>query len=409
MTMHDDADKGHQRRDFLKLASGGALASLAAGAGLATAAGLPALAPNNSSIQHYRFGVNLVPSRDWYYVYNAWHIASLERDLDQVAALGADHIRLMVVWPWFQTNPRTVSQTHLDRLDELVRAAAKRGLDVMPCIYTGWLSGFRFDPAFYHDKPFYTAPEWAAAQQVYLAALSKRMAKHPNFMGFDIGNEIGVNWTTKHIPDADAWMKRVFSEMHAQAPGKIHVNGVDHQPFFLEHTFSPQALVAQQELVPLHCWPYWTGANKRGGPLDRPYTHLPAAMTALVHSYAGRRDKPVWIQEFGVCDVEMPEKDIPRYMETAIHAAIEEGAGWFTWWASHDVNKRYEFHPFEYGLGLIDADNKIKEQGRMFRRIAEQYRGKPVKFRSGAAPAMPRERNHEATWAWLLRAIEARS
>jgi hypothetical protein len=44
----------------------------------------------------------------------------------------------------------------------------------------------------------------------------------------------------------------------------------------------------------------------------------------------------------------------------------------------------------------------VKEQGRVFRQLAEAYRGKPVVFPKGAPPAPPRERTDEGTWAWLL-------
>ncbi len=109
----------------------------------------------------------------------------------------------------------------------------------------------------------------------------------------------------------------------------------------------------------------------------------------------------MWIQEFGVCDVEMPERDIARYIDVAIETAIGEGVNWFTWWASHDVSREFEFHPFEYGLGLIDNANRIKPQGHAFRRVVERWRGKPVAAaRAPAAP--PTVRSDDATWTWLM-------
>ena len=62
-----------------------------------------------------------------------------------------------------------------------MRAAAEFGMDVMPTLYPVWLSGYRFDPPFHQDLPFYTAPEWRVAQDRYLHAVSA----HPNFLGFE--------------------------------------------------------------------------------------------------------------------------------------------------------------------------------------------------------------------------------
>ena len=65
----------------------------------------------------YRFGVNYTPTRQWYYCWNDFDADGIRRDLDTIAELGADHIRLQLIWPWFQPNPNWVSPAHLDRLD----------------------------------------------------------------------------------------------------------------------------------------------------------------------------------------------------------------------------------------------------------------------------------------------------
>ena len=390
------------RRDFIKRSAQAASVVALAGAWPALGrADNAAPAADPLGLRRHRFGVNYVPSQRWYYCYNQWNRADIERDFDRIAEIGADHIRVMVVWPWFQPNPKAVSTAHLDRFDELVEAAKQRRIDVLPCIYTGWLSGFHFNPNFYDSEPFYTSPKWAAAQALYLSALAKRMNRHSNFLGFDIGNEINCNWQAK-LSEGDAWMRRVFQQMHAESPGRVHVNGVDNQPWFGNNTFSAEALVAEQAIVALHCWPFWTGAGKRGGPLDKPYTHLGAGMAALARSFGGAPDKPMWMQEFGACSEEMKEADIPRWLEITTAQAIQNGVSWFTWWSSHDVSREYEFHPFEYGLGLMTGDNRIKEQGRKFQELAKHYRGQPVSIPKTSLPPPPAQRTQDATWKWLL-------
>ncbi|HEY5913858.1 MAG TPA: hypothetical protein VJA21_24990 [Verrucomicrobiae bacterium] len=387
------------RRQFIAFSS----AALASGAWLAK---LPQPADaetvvRRASLLRHRFGVDYVPSHNWYFCYNDWQPSYIARDLDRIAEIGADHLRVMVIWPWFQPNPAYVSSAHLDRLDQIMELAAERKLDVLPTLYTGWLSGFHFNPAFLEKEPFFTSPKWAAAQDFYLEEVSKRMRRHLNFLGYDIGNEINVNWSCAPV-QGDAWMERVFQRMRLLSPGGIHVNGVDHNPWFSVNTFSPEALVARQPIVALHCWPYWTGAGKHGKHLDPPYTRVAAGMAVLARAYGQAADKPVWLQEFGACSEEMPEADVPKWLELAVGAAIGQGVSWFTWWASHDVDRRFEFHPFEYGLGLMTVDNRIKEQGRMFKRLADAHRGKPVSIPAKSLPPPPAVRTPEATWAWLL-------
>lgn len=194
----------------------------------------------------------------------------------------------------------------------------------------------------------------------------------------------------------------MLGRMQALCPGRVHVNGVDHVPWFTENTFSPHALVAQQAIVPIHCWSFWTQAGKYGTHLDDPYTRLAAGMAALVRSYGQSPQKPIWVEEFGVCSEEMPEADIPRWLEKAVASALAQGVSWFTWWASHDVDRRFQFHPFEYDLGLLTTDNRLKPQGQVFKQIADAYRGKPVFIPATPLPPRPVERNDQSAWRWLL-------
>ncbi len=377
------------------------LAATAAVTGTALLPNASRAGGNNRFLTH-RFGLNYVPSKNWYYIWNDWQPSVIARDFDAIAGLGADHIRIMVVWPWFQPNPKIVSSAHLDRLDELMRLAAERRLDVLVTVFTGWLSGYAFRPPYLDTEPFYTSPKWRAVQDTFLTALSARLTRHGNFLGYDIGNEINDCWQTPNLGEGNAWMASIFKQMHDQAPGRIHINGVDNQPWFRETTFSPQALTAQQEIVALHCWSYWTGAKAYGGTLDIPYTHLSAAMTALARAYANDAQKPVWVEEFGACNAEMPAADVPVWMEKAVTASIAGGVSWMTWWASHDVERRFDFNAFEYDLGLLTTDNQVKAPGAMFKRLAEAHRGKAVVFPKTTLPPPPQTRTPDATWAWML-------
>ena len=118
------------RRQFVTGGAGTALAaSWMPGRSLARAA-LAAANPETlggpnlrDSVGHHRFGVNYTPSHNWWFCWNDWKIDPIKRDLDAIAALGADHLRIMLVWPDFQPNLTWVSNAHLERLGELLFAA----------------------------------------------------------------------------------------------------------------------------------------------------------------------------------------------------------------------------------------------------------------------------------------------
>jgi endo-1,4-beta-mannosidase len=385
------------RRNFL------AISALAAGystARLATAIEAP-VARSGLDLTRHRFGVNYTPSRNWWFCWNDWNADSIRRDLDAISALGADHLRIMLIWPYFQPNPQWVSPLHLERLDQLLTLMGERQLDALVTAFTGQLSGWFFLPSFNRlSEGFYTDPKMWNAEELYIRELARVMKPHSNVIGFDFGNELNTCWQAP-LQAGDAWMKRMFALMNELLPDRLHVNGVDNQPWFEPDTFSAQALAAARFPV-MHCYPYWTGALKYGKAMDPPSVKLLAAMAVLIRSFAGSSEKPVFAGEFNTCIEELPEKGQAEWLDKAVHAAIEQGVSWFSYWDSHDVDRKLEFNSLEYSLGLLTNDGRVKEQGRVFQRLAETYRGKPVNFPKGSPPAPPRERTDQGTWAWLL-------
>jgi len=403
------------RRKFISAGVGAALAAKwaagetgqnSSGPTAANSAGAKARAAGDSTkarnvLNRHRIGVNYTPSHDWYFCWNDWHIDPIKRDLDAIAELGADHLRLMLIWPSFQPNLTWVSPAHLERLSELLGAMGERGLDALVTVFTGQLSGWMFLPPFNKPDPaMYNDAEMWAAQELMIRETARVMKAHDNLIGFDFGNEINTCWSAE-TSIGDAWMKKMFALMNAELPDRVHVNGVDHNPWFKPTTFSPRALAANP-LPVIHAYPYWTGALKYGGPMDPPSVQLITAFAALVRAYAGDPHKPVWAGEFNTCIEAMPEKQQALWLEKAVTGAAESGVNWFTYWDSHDVNRKFAFNSLEYSLGLLTNDGKVKEQGRVFKELAKTYGGRPVALPGTAPPPPPAEQTYSATWQWIL-------
>lgn len=352
-------------------------------------------------LTRHRFGVNYTPSHDWWFCGNNWNPGPIARDLDAVAALGADHLRIMLIWPFFQPNPKWVSSAHLERLDQLLAMMSERHLDALVTVFTGQLSGWFFLPSFNRlSNGFYTDETMRSAQELFVRELARVMKPHSNVIGFDFGNELDTCWKAP-LPQGDAWMAKMFELMNRVLPDGLHVNGVDHLPWFKADTFSPQALAAARFPV-VHCYPHWTGATKYGGAMDPPSVKLLASMAALTRSFEGTKRKPVWAGEFNTCILELPEKGQAEWLEKAVLAAIEQGVSWFSYWDSHDVDRKFQFNPVEYSLGLLTNEGRIKDQGRVFQQLAAAYRGKQVVFPAAALPSPPTDRTVDGTWQWIL-------
>lgn len=388
------------RRQFLSASAA------AAGAAAVRTSGLPAQAASGPALMldpmRHRFGANYTPSRNWWFCWNDWDADPIRRDLDAIAALGVDHLRVLLIWPYFQPNLTYVSPLHLDRLSQLLTLMAERHLDALVTVFTGQLSGWFFLPPFNRaGAEFYTDATMWQAQERFIRALARTMAPHANVIGFDIGNEINTCWSAP-TDAGDAWMAKMLALMREALPGRLHINGVDHMPWFQRTTFSPQALVREQAMPVMHCYPYWTGAMKYGGAMDPPSVKLLAGMAALIRSYAGTQQKPVWAGEFNTCIEALSEKQQAAWLEKAVLAAMDEGVSWFSYWDTHDVDRKFAFNPLEYTLGLLTNDGRVKEQGRMFKQLADAYRGKPVVFPKRSLPPPPAEQTVEGTWRWLL-------
>ena len=383
------------RREFMAAATAVA-AGLAAG---------PTAAPD--PLRRHRFGVNYTPSQRWWYCWNDWDAGGIARDFDAIAALGMDHVRVMLIWPWFQPNATYVSPAHLDRLRQLMATAADRHLDVCVSLFTGWLSGFAFRPTFFPADHFYASERFAKAQSAYVDAVAAAVRDAPNFLGFDLGNEMNCCWSAP-AAEGDAWMRQTLSAAHAAAPGRVHTNGVDHQPWFKPSAFSPAALATTQPIVPLHAYILFTKALDHGKPLDDCCVKLAAGMAALARAYANDPAKPVWLQEYGASREWMDEADLPTFLHRATVAGIDGGISWFTWWCSHDIRRHFTFPSVEYDLGLLTVDQKVKPTGAAFRDLASAYRGKPVAT-VAAPPPPPAVATMDDTWRWLLAWMRGRA
>lgn len=390
------------RRSFLKAGAVAASSTLATASRLAYASMpiQPSVSPGLDLVRH-RFGANYTPSRNWWFCWNDWNADPIRRDLDAIAALGADHLRILLIWPFFQPNPNWVSPAHLERLDQLVALMAERHLDALVTVFTGQLSGWFFLPPFNRlSNGFFTDRIMLAAQELFVRELSRTLVRHPNIIGFDMGNEINTCWRADTAA-GDAWMSHMLALMNSALPSHLHVNGIDHLPWFADDTFSAKAL-AEMKMPVMHCYPYWTGAVKYGGAMDPPSVKLLAAMAVLIRSYAGTQKKPVWAGEFNTCIKELTDDQQAAWLDKSVHAAIEQGVSWFTYWDSHDVDRKFDFNPLEYTLGLMTNDGKVKPAGHVFKQLADSYRGKPVGFPTTPLPQPPSPHTFDATWKWIL-------
>jgi hypothetical protein len=186
-----------------------------------------------------RFGLNYVPRKNWWYCWSDWDAKSIREDLQAIAGLGMDHIRIQCLWPFFQPGMNFVSTHLLERLHELLDLANGAALDVEVAVLDGWLSGYAFLPAWVTplatdgSRKIFTNPEIIEGEKLLFTAIGKFIANHPRFLGFDLGNKVGVLQKIDNLnntvsqDEADNWATTMLAHCERISPGRFHVNGVD--------------------------------------------------------------------------------------------------------------------------------------------------------------------------------------
>lgn len=328
-----------------------------------------------------RIGLNYTPSRQWYYCWNDWDLDSIREDLHAIAALGADHIRVQLIWPYFQPNPTFVSPGHLRRLGELMSAAEDEGLDVLLAVLTGWLSGYFFLPSRVKGRDVFTKPAVIESEKLLLARVLDAVSDWPNFMGLDLGNEINCLDNALDQPTGDAWARDILAFLRKRGDPGLIVNGIDHGPTVGGVTFSMDHLANEYDAICLHTWPKFTSALTQGELDDAPSLHLSPFFAQLARLFAEDHDPVVWIQEFGACDTWGTTEQQSAFMRSSVELGVRAGASVYTWWCSHDKTRDLKFKEDEYQYGLLTPDNDPKPLAEMFSAVVKDYRGRDATLR----------------------------
>ncbi|MFB8776984.1 glycoside hydrolase 5 family protein [Streptomyces broussonetiae] len=320
-----------------------------------------------------RFGVNYTPSEGWFHHWLDFDLDSVRADLDSIAALGVDHVRVFALWPYFQPNRTLIRPRAVEQLIALADAAAERGLDVNVDGLQGHLSSFDFLPAWtrtWHRRNLFTDPAVVDGQAAYLRTLAAALADRPNFIGMTLGNEINQFSAGPHpdpdpatAPQIEAWLTRMLAACEEGAPGRLHLHAeYDATWYQSDQPFTPAQAARLGAVTAVHSWVF-NGTAQRYGRTSVPTEHHGAYLVELSKAWAGQPHRPVWLQEVGAPAPLVPAEHAAAFTEATIKAVLDCPDLWgITWWCSHDVSRTLaDFPELEYGLGLLGSDRRAKD------------------------------------------------
>ncbi|NEW81450.1 MAG: cellulase family glycosylhydrolase [Mariniphaga sp.] len=271
---------------------------------------------------------------------------------------------------WYLTQPEInkFDQQKIDRLNELITIAGKRGIQVQPSLITGWLDGGIFTPKWI-DKGMFTNPSQIDATALMVKTISKTLSKNPYVHSYDFGNEINaLKAVAGYVASPDetkSWMFRMYKAFKEGDPARLVTNGIGtgYDASFPVENISPAC-----DYLSAHTYSYFHATI-----LDDPWFGLRTTYsTNMMIAWAKMEGKPVLMQETGISGDWVSQEQRAKYLELAYFSSWAEGAAGFVWWCSHNIDTTFrvkpsidgrefvgkgKFDPLEYQMGLLDAKN----------------------------------------------------
>lgn len=340
-----------------------------------------------------RYGANYIPSKNWLYSWLDFDENSIRDDIKALKSLGFDHIRTHILWSIFQPNEHFVSQHCLDNLKNFTKICEEEKMDFFLSVFTGWMSGMVFLPPWLNiggfdcwKKGMFTDERAISAEKYLIGKLSEVVGKSDVFLGFDLGNELNVLTRTEIDKDitkenVTRWGEVMLAECEKCVPGKMHVNGVAHAPWFGDMYFTREHLANTGAMTIFHAWAPFTGTSSKYGTDSFETAALSNYMTEMARAYCDEDEERLYnVQEFGMADEWASEEVLERFIVRSLDSIRSEKNVWgVTWWCSHDIQEEYlGFEKFEHHLGLIDVNNKPKKAGIVFKKYIEEEKQRPI-------------------------------
>lgn len=331
--------------------------------------------------ERLRFGANYVPSQGWFHSWLDLDRDAVARDLDDIASLGMDHVRIFPVWPWIQPNRSHVRARAVADVRTVIQLGAERGLDVCVDLLQGHLSSFDFLPSWvltWHRRSIFTDADARAGLRWYVEQLVQALAPEPNVFAFTLGNEVNNLWPASPttLDASTAWASDLVGVIRQHArPDQLVVHSLFDDAFYApDHPFSAGDVTTIGDVSSVHSWVF-NGTSRIDGPLG-PATTSHAAYLARLAGACGDADRPVWLQEVGAPLPDVPYDAAGEFARRTTLAvrAVPTLTG-VTWWCSHDLDRRLaDFPEREYDLGLFTVDHVAKPVAHALREVMQGAR-----------------------------------
>lgn len=367
-----------------------------------------------STPRPFVLGVNYWPRRKAMYWWKEFDGGEVKAEFAEIAALGAQVVRIFLMWEDFQPSPWNVDSRRLKELTRVMDAADEAGLQVMPTFFTGNMSGIFWLPSWavsdrprscpgllrvkghYSDReplnPF-EDPFMLRAELFQIRAVVPALTTHPALFGWDLANELDELRNPDSYHGGWLWSYLLSEEIRKQDPRHSVTYGA-HTPSLSRYNgLSIGDLAEANDYLSMHGYPLYSEVAR--GPLDSDFVPF------LNQLAEGLGAKPTLFQEFGLCTA--PRGEPGHYVEDEFLgqkmqqylAGEEEGGSYYREvleklyrtgslgalaWCFSDYDPRmWDRPPFDRAIrertfGITRADGSLKPAGVEFQRFSHRLR-----------------------------------
>ena len=264
--------------------------------------------------------------------------AEVEADFARIAACGLDSVRVFLTWEDFQPAADRIDGEMLERLVVVADLAAGLGLQLIPTLFTGHMSGVNWippwalggsdgDPRFRVIsggrvvgrglRNWYSDPAVGDAQVLLAAEAAGALAGHEAVWAWDLGNENSNCVVPPNRSSARAWLSRLSAAVHGADETALVTIGLHMEDVEEDRRLGPREASHACDLLSMHGYPIY--ARWAHGPTDEQLLPFLARVTRWLGD-----GRDVLFSEFGLPTYRRgdPHRDSPSGRSTPL---VEEG------------------------------------------------------------------------------------
>lgn len=355
-------------------------------------------------MSRFLLGINYWPRRSAMYMWERFDLDEIREDMAHIKSLGLDVVRFFLMWEAFQPQPAAMNPDTLRRFDAVMDEIANAGLQAMPTLFCGHMSGVNWLPAWTLEREtvqgrfrtiangavleraigdFYANPELLRAQVFFARRVGERLRGNPALFAWDLGNEFSNLRQPATAHDAAEWSVRLTDTLR-EVSGADVTAGMHGEDLSQDRHLRPSSIALPWSFATMHGYSVYSDFAR-----DRLDANVVPYLCQLQQSFSG---KDVLFSELG--NPECPlgsnhvngfacldETEMAQYANGAIERLQTRGARGAFWWCWADYDSAlatlppFDLAPHELRFGVVRSDGTFKPVAHSLAALASARHG----------------------------------